>query len=63
MEWSKLALFDILDSCEVDNGGCGKNADCSHEKKSFSVVCVCKTGYTNVGKDGNVVCEGKQWRN
>jgi hypothetical protein len=51
--------FTILDSCEVKNGGCDKNADCSHDATSYDVVCTCKTGYTNVGKDGKVVCLGK----
>ena len=48
----------ILDSCNVNNGGCDKNADCSHDKTTFAVVCTCKTGYSNVGTDGIVKCDG-----
>ena len=47
-----------LDSCKVNNGGCHKNADCSHDKTTFAVVCTCKTGYTNVGGKDRVICEG-----
>ena len=46
------------DSCKVDNGGCDENADCSHDAKSYAVICTCKNGYTNVGKDQKIVCEG-----
>ena len=47
------------DSCTVDNGGCDKNAICSHDKGTFAVVCTCKTGYTNVGTGATVKCEGQ----
>ena len=48
----------IVDSCNVNNGGCDKNAACSHDKDTFAVVCTCKTGYTNVGSGSTVKCEG-----
>ena len=48
----------LLDSCDVKNGGCGKYADCCHDPKTNEVVCKCKTGYTNVGKDGKTECKG-----
>ena len=47
-----------IDSCKVNNGECDKNAKCSHDQATFAVVCTCKTGYTNVGTDGKVKCEG-----
>ena len=50
----------ISDSCTVNNGGCDKNADCSHDKTTFAVVCTCKTGYTNVGTPTAVKCEGSR---
>ena len=43
----------------MNNGGCDTNAFCSHENKTFSVVCTCKTGYTNVGTAPSVVCTGQ----
>ena len=53
------ALFSYtIDSCNVNNGGCDKNAVCSHDKATFAVVCTCKTGYTNVGSDNTVKCDG-----
>lgn len=52
-------LFNFSDSCTVSNGGCDPNAACSHDKDSNAVVCTCKTGYTNVGTDGTVVCKGE----
>ena len=42
----------------MNNGGCDKNAACTHDKDSFAVVCTCKTGYTNVGTATAVKCEG-----
>lgn len=54
-----IPLLSFIDSCTVNNGGCDSNADCSHQTKTFAVVCTCKTGYTNVGKDGSVVCQGR----
>ena len=50
----------LSDSCNVNNGGCDKNADCSHDKGTFAVVCTCKTGYTNVGTGTTVKCDGKK---
>ena len=49
----------ITDSCNVNNGGCDKNAACTHDSKTFAVICTCKTGYTNVGTEGVVKCEGQ----
>ena len=51
-------VSDFVDSCDVDNGGCDKNADCCHDKHTHEVVCTCKTGYTNVGKGDKVKCKG-----
>ena len=48
-----------IDSCNVNNGNCDPYATCSHEAETFAVICTCKTGYTNVGTDKNVKCEGK----
>ena len=48
-----------LDSCQVNNGGCDPCATCSHDAATNSVVCTCKTGYTNTGSDSTVVCTGK----
>ena len=53
-----MFFFRVSDSCLVQNGGCDVNAACSHDAKCFAVVCTCKTGYTNVGKDVKVVCQG-----
>lgn len=47
----------IVDSCDVNNGGCDPNAECSHDATN-AVKCTCKTGYTNTGSDFNVVCTG-----
>ena len=49
----------IADSCLVSNGGCDANAICSHDNKTFDVVCTCKTGYTNTGSAPSVVCTGQ----
>ena len=48
----------ISDSCDVNNGGCDKNADCSHCGKTNGVICTCKNGFTNVGTADKVVCKG-----
>lgn len=58
--YMSMKSLAIIDSCDVDNGGCDKNADCSHQKKTFAVVCTCKMGYTNIGKDGKVECKGME---
>lgn len=49
----------ILDSCLVNNGGCGSNAVCSHESTTFAVRCACRTGFVNTGNTTNMVCTGK----
>lgn len=48
----------ILDSCEVNNGGCDPNAVCSHDSATNAVRCTCKTGYTNTATNSTVVCTG-----
>ena len=53
--WSDLI---VVDSCQVNNGGCDSNAICSHDSKSNGVVCTCKTGYSNTGSASNVICTG-----
>lgn len=50
----------MVDSCNVNNGGCDKNATCSHSLQSFAVICTCNTGYTNVGNASSVKCQGKE---
>ena len=52
----------VTDSCQVNNGGCDSNAICSHDGTSNAVKCTCKTGYSNVGSDSNVVCKGEDCR-
>ena len=49
----------MVDSCLVENGGCGKHAICSHDAESNEVRCTCKTGYTNVGTDTTTDCTGR----
>ena len=51
-------MFIIVDSCDVNNGGCDPNAYCSHDESTFAVVCTCNAGYTNVGDMKQVRCEG-----
>ena len=48
------------DYCDVGNGGCDPNADCSHPKDSNAVTCTCKAGYAmDVPATGTqVVCKG-----
>ena len=46
----------IADSCRVNNGGCDKNAICSHVPTTNAIKCACKTGYKNTGSNGQVVC-------
>lgn len=50
------------DACEVSNGGCDRNAICSHEKNTNAVVCTCKTGYTDTLSGGGVSCTGMENR-
>ena len=53
-----IDYFHFVDSCLVNNGECEKNAICSHDTTTFAVICTCKTGFTNVGSDANVTCQG-----
>jgi hypothetical protein len=48
------------DSCKVNNGGCDRNADCTHNTTTFAVKCICKTGYVNTGCVCNAFCIGEQ---
>ena len=48
----------LLDSCQVNNGGCDPNAICSHEATTNAVKCTCKTGYTDTAAGASVVCKG-----
>ena len=57
LRWNApITLISLAASCLVKNGGCDQNATCTHAKATFAVQCTCKTGYTNVGTDSNVVC-------
>lgn len=60
--WSEYAVCIILfkDKCEVNNGGCGLNAICSHDPQTFEVICACKPGFTNPGTTAQIVCKGRQ---
>ena len=53
-----IILYCISDSCQVNNGGCGDNAICSHDDVTDAVKCTCKIGFTNVGSSSAVVCKG-----
>ncbi|CAF4345997.1 unnamed protein product, partial [Rotaria magnacalcarata] len=44
-------------SCSRNNGGCGKNALCSENRKTSAIKCTCKTGYTNTGSAVHFVCK------
>ena len=48
----------LLDSCQVNNGGCDKNAICSHVATTNEVTCTCRTGFTNTGSSTSVNCTG-----
>ena len=48
----------IVDSCLVNNGGCGINATCSHDDTTDAVRCTCKTGFINIGSSSAVMCRG-----
>lgn len=54
-----LSAANALDSCNVNNGGCDKNAVCSHDNTTSAIICTCKTGYTNIGTGGTVACGGE----
>lgn len=58
MDAIETFIFPCLDSCKVNNGGCGAYATCSKCESSGTVICTCKKGYTNVGTDKDVKCEG-----
>ena len=49
----------IVDSCQVENGGCGSCGICSHDPTTNAVKCTIKTGYTNTGYGSTIVCTGK----
>lgn len=50
--------MDYLDSCNVNNGGCDTNADCSHDSNTNAVVCSCKTGFVSNQNGTSLVCKG-----
>ena len=56
-----VVLIEHVDSCLVQNGGCDKNAECTHEKLTNAVVCICKVGYINNAEAPNVVCVGNYY--
>ena len=51
----------FTDSCQVNNGECDVNADCSHDAATFAVKCTCKIGFTNTStsSSANGSCTGK----
>lgn len=57
-EYVKHEFFDSLfiESCQVNNGGCGVNAVCSYNPKTNAPICTCKAGYVNTGTNTSVVC-------
>ena len=59
----KLLSSCTLDSCKVNNGRCGCNAICSHDAKTYAVVCTCEIGYTNTGSASSYACTGNVERN
>lgn len=69
LQWIQMKqdnIFETLsisDSCQVNNGGCETNAICSHDETTFAVICTCKIGFTNVGLNSNVTCQGMLWWN
>jgi hypothetical protein len=58
---SSLSYHDPIDSCQVNNGQCDVNADCSHEPTTFAVKCTCKVGFTNIStsSSSNGSCTGR----
>ena len=48
----------LLDSCTINNGGCGDNTICSHDSATYAVRCRCKIGYTNTGSSARLNCTG-----
>lgn len=41
----------LLDSCQVNNGGCDINARCSHDPDTNAVLCTCNTGFVDSGSN------------
>ena len=54
-----MSMLMFSDSCDVKNGGCHKDASCSHDSVTNEVKCTCKTGFTDISNGSSVVCEGK----
>jgi hypothetical protein len=52
--WNRV----FVDACDVRNGGCDRNAKCSHVDVTNEVKCTCKVGFVNVGSSESVVCKG-----
>ena len=46
-------IFENINECETNNGGCNTNANCTDTVGSFT--CKCKDGYTG---DGYKICQG-----
>lgn len=64
-KWSRTDLHfrcHVSEDCDVNNGGCDANAKCSHDPKTYAVLCTCKPGYVNVGVGSVVVCKGNENR-
>ena len=57
--WDILRWSIIIDSCQVNNGGCAVNSICSHDATTNVVKCTCKPGFTNTASGNNVTCTGK----
>lgn len=55
--WDSMSGLIPLDSCKIKNGGCDKNAKCSHVKTTNAVKCTCNVGFVNVGSDSQVICK------
>ena len=55
-----VSIVAIIDSCQVNNGGCDANAVCSRDSTTGACRCTCKTGYTNTGTAPSVVCAGRR---
>ena len=53
-----VIIIILLDSCTINNGGCGNNTICSHDSATYAVRCRCKTGYTNTGSSAKLNCTG-----
>ena len=52
-------VYSLSDSCKVRNGGCDPFAECTHDAKTFDVVCRCKVGYVDVTSGSVVKCVGE----